>query len=239
MMMSSVDVITRAKAAPEAEPVDMKLEVVLLEVSDVDRAKAFYENLGWRLDIDVAAGDFRGVQMTPHNSEASIIFGNGVTSARRGSADSLVLAVDDIDAARDDLIARGVEVSEVFHYAGGPFNNAVENPRVGGRDPQGRSYLSFASFEDPDGNDWLLQEIQTRLPGREWKSARALATDVTTLAALLRETAQQHDRYEKAHAEHHWSDWYAPYLSARRNGSSPEEAAAAADRHMETILQVR
>ena len=143
----------------EKVPVDMKLEVVLLGVSDVDRAKAFYENLGWRLDIDIAAGDFRGVQMTPHNSEASIIFGKGITSAKPGSAHSLVLAVDDVDAARDDLIARGVDVSEVFHYAGGPFNNAVENPRVGGRDPQGRSYFSFASFEDPDGNGWLLQEI--------------------------------------------------------------------------------
>jgi len=225
---------------PELEkvPVDMKLEVVVPGVSDVDRAKAFYENLGWRLDIDIAAGDFRGVQMTPHNSEASIIFGKGVTSARPGSAASLVLAVDDIDAARDDLIARGVEVSEVFHYAGGPFNDTVENPRVGGRDPQGRSYLSFASFEDPDGNDWLLQEIQTRLPGREWKSARALATDVTSLAALLRETAAHHDHYEKTHAEHHWSDWYAPYLSARQNGSSPEEAAAAADRYMEEAFHV-
>jgi catechol 2,3-dioxygenase-like lactoylglutathione lyase family enzyme len=135
----------------EKVPFDMKLEVVLLGVSDVDRAKAFYENLGWRLDIDIAAGDFRGVQMTPHNSEASIIFGKGITSAKPGSAHSLVLAVDDIDAARDDLIARGVDVSEIFHYAGGPFNNAVENPRVGGRDPQGRSYFSFASFEDPDG----------------------------------------------------------------------------------------
>jgi predicted enzyme related to lactoylglutathione lyase len=104
----------------EKVPSDMKLEVVLLGVSDVDRAKAFYENLGWRLDIDIAAGDFRGVQMTPHNSEASIIFGKGITSAKPGSAHSLVLAVDDIDAARDDLIARGVDVSEVFHYAGGP-----------------------------------------------------------------------------------------------------------------------
>ena len=217
----------------------MKLEVVLLEVSDVDRAKAFYENLGWRLDIDIAAGDFRGVQVTPHNSEASIIFGKGVTSARRGSADSLVLAVDDIDAARNDLIARGVEVSEVFHYAGGPFNYTVENPRVGGRDPENRSYLSFASFEDPDGNEWLLQEIQTRLPGREWKPAPALGTDVATLAELLRETAEHHGQFEKTHAEHHWSDWYAPYLSARQNGSSPEDAAAAADRHMEEILHVR
>jgi catechol 2,3-dioxygenase-like lactoylglutathione lyase family enzyme len=222
----------------EKVPFDMKLEVVLLGVSDVDRAKAFYENLGWRLDIDIAAGDFRGVQMTPHNSEASIIFGKGITSAKPGSAHSLVLAVDDIDAARDDLIARGVDVSEVFHYAGGPFNNAVENPRVGGRDPQGRSYFSFASFEDPDGNGWLLQEIKSRLPGREWKSTRAIAVDVATLAELLRETSEHHDRYEKTHAEHHWWDWYAPYLSARQNGSSPEEAAAAADRYMEEVLHV-
>lgn len=153
----------------KAKPVDMKLEVVLLGVSDVDRAKSFYEKLGWRLDIDVAHGDFCGVQITPHNSQASIIFGKGVTSARPGSTNNLVLAVDDIEAARDDLIARGVNVSDVFHFAGGPFNNAVENPRVAGRDPEERSYFSFASFEDPDGNGWLLQEIQTRLPGREWK----------------------------------------------------------------------
>jgi catechol 2,3-dioxygenase-like lactoylglutathione lyase family enzyme len=211
----------------------MKLEVILLGVSDVDRAKAFYEKLGWRLDIDVAADSFRGVQLTPHNSEASIIIGKGVTSANPGSAQSLVLAVNDIDAARADLIARGVDVSEVFHYAGGPFNNTLENPRVRGRDPQGRSYFSFASFEDPDGNGWLLQEIRTRLPGREWKSTRARA-----LAELLRETAEHHDRYEKTHAEHHWSDWYAPYLSARQSGSSPEEAGAAADRHMEEVHHV-
>jgi catechol 2,3-dioxygenase-like lactoylglutathione lyase family enzyme len=222
----------------EKVPFDMKLEVVMLGVSDVDRAKAFYENLGWRLDIDIAAGDFRGVQMTPHNSEASIIFGKGITSAKPGSAHSLVLAIDDIDAARDDLIARGVDVSEVFHYAGGPFNNAVENPRVGGRDPQGRSYFSFASFEDPDGNGWLLQEIKSRLPGREWKSTRAIAMDVATLAELLRETSEHHDRYEKTHAEHHWWDWYAPYLSARQNGNNPEEAAAAADRYMEEVRHV-
>ena len=223
--MTSDDVSNKSEAAPKAEPVDMKLEVVVLGVSDVDRAKAFYEKLGWRLDADFAAGDdFRAVQMTPHNSAASIIFGKGVTSAKPGSADSLVLAVDDVDAARDDLVARGVEVSEVFHYAGGPFNNAVENPRVGGRDPQGRSYFSFASFEDPDGNGWLLQEIQARLPGREWKSTRARAMDVATLAELLRETAEHHGHYEKTHAEHHWWDWYAPYLSARQNGSSPEEA---------------
>jgi catechol 2,3-dioxygenase-like lactoylglutathione lyase family enzyme len=210
----------------------MKLEVVLLGVSDVDRAKAFYEKLGWRLDIDVAGGDFRGVQMTPHNSGASIIFGRGVTAAKPGSADSLVLAVDDIDAARADLIARGVEVSEVFHYASGPFNNAVPNPRVGGRDPEGRSYFSFASFEDPDGNRWLLQEIRTRLPGREWMPAAAGATDVAALAELLHETEQHHGRYEQTHAKHNWWDWYAPYLSARQSGSTAEAAAAAADRYL-------
>jgi len=178
------------------------------------------------------------VQLTPPNSDASIIFGKGVTSAKAGLADSLVLAVDDVDAARDDLIARGVNVGEIFHYAGGPFNNAVENPRVGGRDPQGRSYFSFASFEDPDGNGWLLQEITTRLPGREWKLTRAPALNVATLAELLRETSEHHDHYEKTHAEHHWWDWYAPYLSARQNGKSSDEAAAAADRYMEEVLHV-
>jgi catechol 2,3-dioxygenase-like lactoylglutathione lyase family enzyme len=217
------------------EPVDMKLEVVLLAVSDVDRAKAFYEKLGWRLDIDIAAGDFRAVQVTPHHSQASVIFGKGITPARPGSAHSLVLAVDDLDAARDDLIARGVDVSEVFHYAGGPFNNTVENPHVAGRDSEGRSYFSFASFVDPDGNVWLLQEIRTRLPGREWKSTRAPATDVAALAQLLRETAARHDQFEKTHAKHDWWDWYAPYLSARQNGSSSEEAAAAADRSLEEV----
>ena len=217
---------------------NMKLEVVVFSVSDVDRAKAFYENLGWRFDIDVVEGDFRGVQMTPHNSEASIIFGKGVTPDNPSSAHSLVLAVDDLDAAREDLIAHGVNVSEIFHYAGGPFNNAVENPRILGRDPQGRSYFSFASFEDPDGNVWLLQEIQTRLPGRVWNSTRARDMDIATLANLLRETAEYHDHYEKTHAEHHWWDWYAPYLSVRQNGSSPEEAATAADRYMEKVFPV-
>ena len=220
---------TQNSKRPDVKPVDMKLEVILLGVSDVDRAKAFYENLGWRVDIDIANGDFRGVQITPNNSEASIIFGKGTTSPKPGSTPSLILAVNDINAARNDLIARGVNVSEVFHYTAGPFNDTVENPRAGGRDPEGRSYFSFASFEDPDGNSWLLQEITTRLPGREWTRT----TDVAALADLLRETSEHHDPYEKTHGEHHWYDWYAPYLSARQNGSSPEEAAAAASRYME------
>lgn len=216
--------------------VDMKLEVVLLKVSDVDRAKAFYESLGWRLDIDVAGGEFRGVQITPHNSQASIIFGKGVIPANSGSAQTLVLAVDDVDAARNDLLARGVDVSEVFHYAAGPFNNTVENPRAAGRDPEGRSYFSFASFADPDGNTWLLQEITARLPGREWESTRTPAP--TNLAELLHETAERHDQYEKSHAAHNWWDWYAQYLSARQNGSSPEQASAAAGRYMDDVLHI-
>ncbi len=218
---------------------DLKLEVLIIPVSDVDRAKVFYEKLGFRLDIDyVANEDFRILQFTPPNSEASIIFGKGVTSAKTGWKDNLVLAVDDVDAARNDLIARGVAVSEVFHYAGGPFNNAMKNPRVAGRDPEGRSYYSFASFEDPDGNGWILQEIRQRLPGREWKSTPARAMDVASLAELLHETEQHHGPYEKTHAAHHWWDWYAPYLSARQNGSTSEEAAAAADLHMKEAFHV-
>jgi len=218
---------------------DMKLEVLVIPASDVDRAKAFYEKLGFRLDIDYVANEnFRVIQFTPPNSEASIIFGKGVTSAKPGSIDQLVLAVDNVDAARSELIARGVEVSEVFHYAGGPFNNAVKNSRVGGRDPQGRSYFSFASFQDPDGNGWLLQEIKERLPGREWKERRGQAMDVATPAELLRETEEHHGHYEKTHAKHHWWDWNAPYLNARQNGSSPAEAAAAADHYMAEVKHV-
>jgi catechol 2,3-dioxygenase-like lactoylglutathione lyase family enzyme len=218
---------------------NMKLEVVIIPVSDVDRAKAFYAKLGFRLDIDYTPDEnFRVIQFTPPRSEASIIFGKGITSAKSGSGDIPVLAVDDVDAARKELLSHGVNVSEVFHYAGGPFNNAVENPRVAGRDRQGRSYYSFASFEDPDGNSWLLQEITTRLPGREWKLTRGRTIDVATLAELLRETEEHHGHYEKTHAEHHWWDWYAPYLSARQNGSSPEEAAAAADRYMKEVCHV-
>jgi catechol 2,3-dioxygenase-like lactoylglutathione lyase family enzyme len=223
----------------QTEPVDMKLEVVVIGVSDVDRAKAFYEKLGWRLDADFVKGDdFRVIQFTPHNSQASIIFGKGVPSPKPGSLQSLTLAVDDIEAARNDLIGRGAKVSEVFQYAGGPFNNTGKNPRVSGRDPQGRSYLSFASFQDPDGNGYLLQEIKTRLPGREWEQKRTRRIDVATLAELLRETSEHHDAYEKTHAEHYWWDWYAPYLSARQSGGNPDEAAAASNRYMDEVFHV-
>jgi catechol 2,3-dioxygenase-like lactoylglutathione lyase family enzyme len=218
---------------------NFKLEVIIIPVSDVDQAKKFYENLGWRLDGDFVANEkLRVVQFTPPRSEASIIFGKGVISAKSGAAQGLVLAVDNVDAARAHLVARGVEVSEVFHYADLPFNNSVDNPRISGRDPEGRSYFSFASFEDPDGNGWLLQEIKERLPGREWEQAQARSMDVATLAKLLHETSEHHDEFEKTHAKHNWWDWYASYVSARQDGSSSEEAAAAADRYMEKVLHV-
>jgi catechol 2,3-dioxygenase-like lactoylglutathione lyase family enzyme len=216
---------------------NFKLEVIIIPVSDVDRAKKFYENLGFRLDGDFVANEkLRVVQFTPPNSEASIIFGKGITSAKSGLTDSLVLAVESVDAARAHLVARGVEVREVFHYADLPFNNSVQNPRISGRDPESRSYFTFASFEDPDGNGWLLQEITTRLPGREWKEAKSV--DVATLAELLHETEERHGQFEKTHAKHNWWEWYAAYVSARQNGSGPEGAAAAADRYMEEILHI-
>ena len=212
---------------PEAGTVDMKLEVVTLPVSDVDRAKRFYQSLGWRMDADIVVGDaFRVVQVTPPRSPCSVAFGKGVTTGEPGSVQRLLLAVDDIDAARAGLISRGAEVSEVFHLAGG---------HVPGPDPQGRSYQTYASFSDPDGNGWLLQEIKTRLPGREWEDPTA---DVASRAGLLHETAEHHDPYEKTHAAHNWWDWYSAYMGAREDGKTPEEVSAAAGRYMDEVLHV-
>jgi catechol 2,3-dioxygenase-like lactoylglutathione lyase family enzyme len=203
---------------------DMKLEVVIVPVVDVDRAKAFYEKLGWRLDIDYARdANHRVAQFTPPGSEAAIHIGKGITSAAPGSLQNAYLIVSDIEKARADLVGRGIDVSEVFHHDG------LLGPRVTGPDPKRGTYVSFASFKDPDGNSWLLQEITTRLPGREWKPS----TDVAILAELLHETEQQHGQYENTHGKHNWWDWYAPYLSARQNGHNSEEAVAAADRFME------
>ena len=209
------------RAQEKAQP-DMKLEVVLLTVSDVDRAKAFYEKLGWRVDIDLANGDFRGVQLTPHASGASIILGKGATPGKRGG--SMVLAVDDVDAARAELFARGVEVSEVFHFAAGPFNDTVENPRVAGRDPEGRSYLSFASFEDPDGNSWLLQEITARLPGRIDSGVTSYGS-VSDLVSALRRAETAHGEHEKRTGvrDANWPDWYAQYMAAEQSGQEPPQ----------------
>jgi catechol 2,3-dioxygenase-like lactoylglutathione lyase family enzyme len=162
--MSSIDVRSETSAvSPEARPMNMKLEVVVIPVSDVDRAKRFYESLGWHLDADYVGGeDFRIVQLTPAGSACSVIIGTGVTAAMPGSVDSLVLVVDDVETAREELVARGVEVSEVFHDAGGVFHHAGTTDRVPGADPDRRAKRSLASFNDPDGNGWVLQEI----PGR-------------------------------------------------------------------------
>ncbi len=165
--MSSVDVSSEPSAEVPRAGMDMKLEVVLVPVSDVDRAKRFYESLGWRLDADFASGeDFRVVQLTPPGSQCSIIFGSGVTAAVPGSLDGLQLTVYDIEAARAELIDRGVDVGEIFHDGGGIFHHAGTNGRVSGPAPEHADYGSFAAFGDPDGNGWLLQEIKKRLPGR-------------------------------------------------------------------------
>jgi catechol 2,3-dioxygenase-like lactoylglutathione lyase family enzyme len=208
------------------EHVDLKLEVVVLPVSDVDRAKRFYEGLGWRLDADFAGPDnWRGVQMTPPGSPCSIHFGHGITTAPPGSAQNLYLVVSDIDAARAELTEHGANVSEVFHYTG--FGGS----RVTGREPNGRSYGSYASFSDPDGNSWLLQEVTTRLPGRGESSV-----DVLTLTDLLRETEAHHGQYEPTAPKHHWSGWYAAYIVARQRGKTPEDAAREATFHIEGAL---
>jgi catechol 2,3-dioxygenase-like lactoylglutathione lyase family enzyme len=208
-----------ATEVPSAQTVETKLEVVVIPVSDVDRAKRFYGGLGWRLDADFVKGDdWRAMQLTPPGSPCSVIFGKGVTSAAPGSAQGLFLVVDDIEAARADLIGRGADVSEVFHFEG-ELRVTGTKGRVPGPDPEGRSYSSHASFRDPDGNGWLLQEVKTRLPGR------GFSTDVRTLTELLRETEEHHGEYEPTAPKHHWSVWYAAYMVARERGRTPEEAA--------------
>ena len=203
-----------------AVTVDLKLEVVVIPVSDVDRAKRFYERLGWRLDADFAAGeDWRVVQMTAPGSPCSVMFGKGLTTAVPGSVQGTFLVVDDVEAARAELVRRGVNVSEVFHFDGSLLRVAGTKGRLPGADPEGRSYFSFASFSDPDGNGWLLQQVKTRLPGR------GLGLDVPTLTELLREAEKRHGEYESTAPKHHWSDWYAGYIVARERGRSPEEAA--------------
>jgi catechol 2,3-dioxygenase-like lactoylglutathione lyase family enzyme len=210
-----------ANAAKE----DMKLEVVIIPVSDVDRAKEFYSKLGWRLDADFTAGDdWRGVQFTPPGSGCSVIFGKNVTTAAPGSAQGLYLAVSDIESTRSDLLRRGVEVSEVFH--GSDMHSGSDEPylfgrlRVSGPDPAHGSYRSFASFHDPDGNGWLLQELTTRLPGRIDSAATSFAS-VNDLASALRRAEAAHGEHEKrmgGQRDENWPDWYAEYMAAEQSG---------------------
>jgi catechol 2,3-dioxygenase-like lactoylglutathione lyase family enzyme len=208
--------------------VDMKFEIVVIPVSDVDRAKAFYGGkLGWRLDADYDNGqDFRVIQFTPPGSGCSVIFGKNVTAAAPGSTQGLYLIVSDIEAARKELLGRGIQISQVFHDAGGVYAG-IDEPylfgqlRVSGPDPEHRSYRSFASFHDPDGNGWLFQEITTRLPGRI-DSATTTFASANDLASALRRAEAAHGQHEKrmgGQRDENWPEWYAGYMVAEQAGT--------------------
>ena len=208
-----------------ARTVDMKLEVVVIPVSDVDRAKEFYANLGWRLDADFAGDDdYRVIQFTPPGSGSSIIFGKNITAAAPGSAQGLYLIVSNIEAARKELLGSGVAISEVFHD-GGAVHVGMDEPylfgrlRVSGPHPEHRSYRSYASFSDPDGNGWLLQEVTTRLPGRV-DADDTTFTSATELASALRRAEAAHGEHEKRTGQRdaNWPEWYAAYMVAEQAG---------------------
>jgi catechol 2,3-dioxygenase-like lactoylglutathione lyase family enzyme len=211
--------------------IDMKLEIVIIPVSDADRSKEFYTRLGWRLDADFASGDdFRVMQFTPPGSGCSVIFGKNITPAAPGSAQGLYLIVSDIEAARADLLARGVEISEVFHEPGGGYVGPDEpylfgRLRVSGADPEHRSYRSFASFSDPDGNGWLFQEITTRIPGRIDPAATTFAS-VNDLESALRRAEAAHGEHEKragGQRDENWPEWYARYMASEQSGEEPPQ----------------
>ena len=210
---------------PKAPSVDMKLEIVVIPVLDVDRAKEFYSKLGWRLDAEFTSGDdFRVIQFTPPGSGASVIFGKNVTAAAPGSAQGLYLIVSDIEAARKELLGRGVEISEVFHNGGvhvGPDEPYMfGRVRVSGPDSSRGSYRSFASFTDPDGNGWLLQEVTTRLAGRI-DSATTTFASASDLASAFRRAEAAHGEHEKrtgGQRDENWPEWYAAYMVAEQSG---------------------
>jgi catechol 2,3-dioxygenase-like lactoylglutathione lyase family enzyme len=215
----------RSNGATSRPGVDMKLEIVVIPVSDAGRAKEFYGGLGWRLDADYDNGsDFRVIQFTPPGSGCSVIFGKNVTAAAPGSAQGLYMIVSDIAAARAELLGRGVKISEVFHDANGVYAGPDEpylfgRLRVSGRDPEHRSYRSFASFKDPDGNGWLLQEITARLPGRIDAATTSFAS-ANDLAAAFRRAEAAHGEHEKrtGQRDENWPDWYAAYMVAEQFG---------------------
>jgi catechol 2,3-dioxygenase-like lactoylglutathione lyase family enzyme len=224
--MATLEIDRDAAAKPStSHSVDMKLEIVVIPVSDVDRAKAFYARLGWRLDADFASGDgWRVIQFTPPGSACSVIFGSNVTAAAPGSARGLYLIVSDLEAARKDLLDRGIEVSEPFHGAGDVHAGPDEpylfgSVRLSGADPKRGSYSSFASFSDPDGNGWLFQEITTRLPGRIAADGTNFAS-TADLAAAVRRAAAAHGEHEKRTGGHdeNWADWYADYIVREQAG---------------------
>jgi len=226
--MANVTYEVQANDAPSeasVAKVDMKFEIVVIPVTDIDRAKEFYARLGWRLDADFDNGkDFRVIQFTPPGSGCSVIFGKNVTAAAPGSAQGLYLIVADVEAARENLLRRGVQVSEVFHSAGDAYVGPDEpylfgRVRVNGPDPEHRSYRSFASFSDPDGNGWLFQELTTRLPGRIDDTATTFAS-ANDLAAAFRRAEAAHGEHEKRTGQRDasWPDWYAAYMVAEQSG---------------------
>ena len=212
-----------ANKSVASRTVDMRLEIVVIPVSDVDRAKGFYASLWWRLDADFAGDDWRVIQFTPPGSPSSVIFGKNVTAAAPGSAQGLYLIVSDIKAARDVLVARGVKVSEIFH--GGEAHAGTDEPylfgrrRVSGPDPERGSYRSFVSFSDPDGNGWLFQEVTARLPGRVEAAATSFSS-ATELTAALKRAAAAHGEHEKrtGKPDPNWANWYADYIVREQAG---------------------
>ena len=220
--MSSTETRSDASATVDEKHVDLKLEVFVIPVSDVDGAKEFYGRLGWRLDADLAFDNaFRVVQFTPPGSGCSIQFGSKITSATPGSVQGIYLIVSDVQAARDELAAHGVDVSDVFHpeTPGAQFQTGDTSGRVIGPAPDHASYSSFATFSDPDGNGWLLQEITTRLPGRVERAETGFVS-AADLASALRRAASAHGEHEKrsGQADDNWPDWYADYMVAERAG---------------------
>jgi catechol 2,3-dioxygenase-like lactoylglutathione lyase family enzyme len=213
---------SKTTALEQVGNLDMKLEVVVIPVSDADRAKEFYGGLGWRLDADFPFDNgFRVVQFTPPGSDGSVQFGTRITGATPGSAQGLYLIVADIEAARQELVKRGVDVSEVFHAGtpGAQFQTDGTDGRVSGPAPDHSSYGSFATFRDPDGNGWLLQEITTRLPGRVDRAATTFGS-ASDLAGAMRRAAAAHGEHEKriGEADANWPDWYASYIVAEQAG---------------------
>jgi len=229
--MSATEVLTEdATRDASAARIDTKLEIVVIPVSDIDRAKEFYGRLGWRLDADYDNGsDYRVIQFTPPGSGCSVIFGRNVTAAAPGSTQGLYLIVSDIEAARKELLGRGVEISKAFHDAAGVYSGPDQpylfgRVRVSGADPERRSYRTFASFSDPDGNGWLLQEITTRLPGRIDSAATSFGS-ASDLVSALKRAAAAHGEHEKRTGQHdeNWPEWYAAHMVAEQSGGKLPE----------------
>jgi predicted enzyme related to lactoylglutathione lyase len=226
------------RPSPRSEPIsgasakriDMKFEVAVIPVADVDRAKQFYSKLGWRFDADFPYDNgFRVVQFTPPGSGCSVQFGTKITPSAPGSAQGLYLIVSDIGTARKDIVARGIEVSELFHPGTPGAQFQIEGGgRISGPANEHATYGSFATFRDPDGNGWLLQEVTTRLPGRGFGNL-----DVAMLTELLQEAEKHHGEYESTASKHNWPGWYAAYIVARQDGKTPEEAAKDGKIHIE------